>query len=52
MDRGLQGVQLVISDAHTGLKAAIGTVFQGASGNAAGSIVCAICLPMSPKATK
>jgi putative transposase len=31
MDRGLQGVQLVISDAHTGLKAAIGAVFQGAS---------------------
>ena len=31
MDRGLQGVQLVISDAQTGLKAAIGVVFQGAS---------------------
>jgi len=31
MERGLQGVQLVISDAHTGLKAAIGAVFQGAS---------------------
>jgi putative transposase len=31
VDRGLQGVQLVISDAHTGLKAAIGMVFQGAS---------------------
>lgn len=29
--RGLQGVQLVISDAHSGLKAAIGTVFHGAS---------------------
>ena len=31
MDRGLQGVQLVISDAQTGLKSAIGAVFQGAS---------------------
>ena len=29
--RGLGGVQLVISDAHTGLIAAIQTVFQGAS---------------------
>ena len=28
--RGLDGVKLVISDAHTGLKKAIGTVFQGA----------------------
>ena len=29
--RGLGGVKLVISDAHTGLKKAIGTVFQGSS---------------------
>ncbi|MGB3375841.1 MAG: IS256 family transposase [Microbacterium sp.] len=29
--RGLEGVRLVMSDAHTGLKKAIGTVFQGAS---------------------
>jgi transposase-like protein len=29
--RGLGGVKLVISDAHTGLKKAISTVFQGAS---------------------
>ena len=29
--RGLTGVKLVMSDAHTGLKKAIGTVFQGAS---------------------
>jgi putative transposase len=29
--RGLDGVQLVVSDAHTGLAAAIGTVLQGAS---------------------
>lgn len=28
--RGLDGVALVISDAHAGLKRAIGTVFQGA----------------------
>lgn len=31
VERGLRGVQLVISDAHAGLKAAIGAVFQGAS---------------------
>jgi putative transposase len=30
-DRGLSGVLLVISDAHAGLKLAIGRVFQGAS---------------------
>ncbi len=29
--RGLTGVKLVMSDAHTGLKKAIGTVFQGAA---------------------
>ncbi|WP_104082767.1 IS256 family transposase [Cryobacterium sp. Y11] len=29
--RGLDGVKLVISDAHTGLKKAISTVFQGAA---------------------
>jgi len=29
--RSLDGVKLVISDAHTGLRKAIGTVFQGAS---------------------
>jgi putative transposase len=29
--RGLGGVKLVMSDAHAGLKKAIGTVFQGAS---------------------
>ena len=28
---GLEGVKLVMSDAHSGLKKAIGTVFQGAS---------------------
>ncbi len=30
-DRGLTGVQLVISDAHAGLKAAIRRIFQGAA---------------------
>ncbi len=30
-DRGLKGVHLVISDAHSGLRAAIRQVFQGAS---------------------
>ncbi len=30
-ERGLDGVQLVISDAHRGLVTAIGTVFQGSS---------------------
>jgi putative transposase len=30
-DRGLKGVNLVISDAHAGLKAAISQVFQGAT---------------------
>ncbi len=30
-DRGLDGVRLVISDAHAGLRAAIRVVFQGAS---------------------
>jgi transposase-like protein len=30
-ERGLNGVKLVISDAHAGLKAAIGAVLQGAS---------------------
>jgi putative transposase len=37
-DRGLGGVQLVISDAHAGLKAAIARVLQGRPGSAAGSI--------------
>jgi hypothetical protein len=35
--RGLGGVQLVASDAHTGLKQAIAAVLTGACGNAAGS---------------
>src|SRR5712692_6766060 len=32
VERGFQGVQLVLSDAHTGLKAAMGAVFPGARG--------------------
>jgi Transposase, Mutator family len=35
--RGLHGVQLVISDAHTGLKAAIGAVMAGPAGSDAES---------------
>jgi transposase-like protein len=31
VDRGLDGVQLVVSDAHRGLQAAIGAVFAGAA---------------------
>ena len=31
VERGLQGVQLIISDAHSGLKAAIEAIFHGAS---------------------
>lgn len=31
VERGLSGVELVISDAHGGIKAAIATVFEGAS---------------------
>ena len=41
--RGLDGVQLVISDAHSGLKKAIGTVFQARRGSVAGCISCATC---------
>lgn len=39
--RGLGGVRLIMSDAHTGLKKAIGTVFQGASWQR--------CRPLLPK---
>ena len=45
--RGLDGVKLVISDAHTGLIAAIDTVFQGVRGSGAGSTSCATCSPTS-----
>jgi Transposase, Mutator family len=40
--RGLDGVQLVVSDAHTGLTTAIAKVF-GCPGSAAPSISCATC---------
>jgi putative transposase len=42
-DRGLDGVRLVISDAHAGLKAAIRKVLQALAGNAAGCMRCATC---------
>jgi putative transposase len=48
--RGLTGVQLVISDAHTGLKQAIAAVRLAPAGNAAGSTSCAMSWPGSPKA--
>ena len=48
--RGLTGVQLVISDAHTGLKQAIGAAWPGRAGNAAVSISCATCWPGCPRA--
>ena len=41
--RGLHGVQLVISDAHNGLKAAVGAVLAARPGNAAGSTSSATC---------
>jgi transposase-like protein len=45
--RGLGGVKLVISDAHTGLKKAIGVVFQGASWQRCRVHSCAMCSPSS-----
>ena len=49
--RGLHGVQLVISDAHEGLKSAIGAVLPVRPGNGAGSTSCATCWPGSRRAT-
>ena len=46
-DRGLDGVQLVISDAHRGLINAIGVVWPVRPGNAAGSTSCATSWPRS-----
>lgn len=40
-ERGLSGVQLMISDSHLGLKAAIAKVFPGPAGSAVGSTSCA-----------
>jgi putative transposase len=45
--RGLSGVQLVISDAHAGLKAAIGAVLPGASWQRSSvNIVCGGTVPL------
>ncbi len=41
--RGLGGVQLVISDAHSGLVAAVARSCRAPPGNAAGSTSCATC---------
>ena len=49
--RGLEGVQLVISDQHTGLVAAIKRCFQGPPTNAVGSTSPGTCWPRSPRAT-
>lgn len=40
-DRGVSGVELVVSDAHAGLVAAAAEVFQGRHGGAAPSASCA-----------
>jgi len=42
-ERGLHGVQLVISDSHLGLKAAIAKVFPGRAGSAVGVHFSATC---------
>jgi putative transposase len=44
--RGLHGVQLVISDAHTGLKAASAPSWRVRPGSDAGSTSCAMCWPV------
>ena len=50
-ERGLHGVQLVISDSHRGLTNAIGqTMSRRPPGNAAGSTSCATSSPRSPRA--
>ena len=41
--RGLKDVELVVSDAHPGLKDAISSVLVAAAGSDAGRISCAIC---------
>ena len=43
--RGLAGVQLVVSDAHEGLKAAIGATLEGASWQRCRTHYAASCLP-------
>ena len=49
--RGLAGGQLVISDAHAGLKAAIAAVLLGAAWQRAGCTSCATCSSASRAAT-
>jgi putative transposase len=49
--RGLAGTQLVISDAHAGLKAAIAAVLLGASWQRCRCTSCATCSPGCPRAT-
>ena len=44
--RGLTGVQLVVSDAHTGLKQAIAAVMAAPAGNVVGSTSSATCSPV------
>ena len=48
--RGLTGVQLVISDAHTGLKGPSPRSWPAPAGNAAGSTSSATCSPGCPRA--
>jgi putative transposase len=51
--RGLAGVQLVISDAHAGLKNAIASVLIGAAWQrSSGSIACATCSRRCPRALR
>ena len=50
-ERGLGGVQLVISDAHRGLVKPSALSSKAAAGSAAGSTSCATCWPRSAKAT-
>ncbi len=46
--RGLTGTKLVISNAHSGLKAAIAAEMLGAPWESAGCPSCATCWPESP----
>ncbi|EUA17389.1 transposase, Mutator family protein [Mycobacterium avium subsp. avium 2285 (R)] len=48
--RGLAGVQLVISDAHAGLRSAIDAVLIGPPGSGVECTSCATCSPKCPRA--
>jgi len=48
--RGLTGIQLVISDAHTGSRPPSGRSWPGPAGNAPGFTSSATCWPESPRA--